>query len=57
MIIPHYINENKADIRAIKLGWYAIDDSGQLYSGPFSSCEECLSQASDSRRMEKQRLS
>ncbi len=24
MIIPHYINENKSDMRGIKPGWYAI---------------------------------
>ena len=43
MIIPQYINENKSDIRAIKPGWYAIDDGGNLYSGPFPSRAECVS--------------
>jgi hypothetical protein len=43
MIIPHYINENKSDMRGIKPGWYAMDDGGKLSSGPFSSREECLS--------------
>jgi hypothetical protein len=42
MSIPHYINENKSDIRGIKPGWYAMDDAGKLSSGPFSSREECL---------------
>jgi hypothetical protein len=43
MSTTHYINENKSDIRGIKSGWYAMDDSGKLSSGPFSSREECLS--------------
>jgi len=43
MRIPHYINENKSDIRSIKPGWYAIDDVGKLSCGPLSSREECLS--------------
>jgi hypothetical protein len=29
-------------MRGIKAGWYAIEDDGTLYSGPFSSFEECV---------------
>jgi hypothetical protein len=39
---PHYISENKSDMRGIKSGWYAIEDDGNLSSGPFSSREECV---------------
>jgi hypothetical protein len=42
MVIPHYINENKSDMRSIKPGWYAMDEDGSLPSGPFSSLEECV---------------
>jgi phasin len=42
MSIPHYINEDKSDMRAIKPGWYAMEDNGKLSSGPFSSPHECL---------------
>jgi hypothetical protein len=42
MRIPHYVNENKSDMRGIKPGWYAMDDGGKLASGPFASREECL---------------
>ena len=42
MTIPHYINEDRSDMRAIKPGWYAMDDDGGLCSGPFSSHEACL---------------
>jgi hypothetical protein len=30
MNIPHYINENKSDIRGIKSGWYAAAEDGSL---------------------------
>ena len=43
MTISHYINENQSDMRGIKPGWYAMDDDGNLSSGPFSSHEACLS--------------
>jgi hypothetical protein len=39
---PHYISENRSDMRGIKPGWYGIEDDGNLSSGPFSSLEECV---------------
>ena len=41
---PHYINENKSDVRGVKQGWYAMDDNGNLVYGPFLSSEACLSE-------------
>ena len=41
--VPHYISEDQSDMRGIKPGWYAMEDNGDLSSGPFSSHEECLS--------------
>jgi hypothetical protein len=41
MTISHYINENQSDMRGIKPGWFAMDDDGNLSSGPFSSHEAC----------------
>jgi hypothetical protein len=29
-------------MRGIKSGWYAMEDDGNLSSGPFSSSEECV---------------
>jgi hypothetical protein len=40
--VPHYISENRSDMRGIKPGWYAIEDDGNLSAGPFSSLEECV---------------
>jgi hypothetical protein len=42
MTAPHYINEDKSDMRGIKSGWYAVEDDGNLSSGPFSSLEACV---------------
>jgi len=42
MAIPHFINDDKSEMRGIKPGWYAIDDDVNLSSGPFSSREQCL---------------
>jgi hypothetical protein len=37
MTVPRYM-------RGIKHGWYAIEDDGNLSSGPFPSFEECLTE-------------
>ena len=43
---PRYINELQSDLRAIKEGWYAMDESGNLLFGPFSNQENCLTRIS-----------
>jgi len=43
---PHYIGEDKSDMRSIKSGWYAIESDGKLSSGPFPSFEECVTRIS-----------
>jgi hypothetical protein len=35
MTVPHYINEHQSDIRAIKPGWYGVENNGKLSSGPY----------------------
>jgi hypothetical protein len=42
MDTPQYINEVISEVRCIKPGWYAMDDVGNLSSGPFSSDAECF---------------
>lgn len=40
--IPRHINDVESDRRAVKNGWYAVNETGKLCSGPFSSREACL---------------
>jgi hypothetical protein len=42
MTVPHYVNEHTSDIRAIKPGWYGMESSGKLSSGPFLNEGKCL---------------
>ena len=42
MTIPRYVNEVISDVRGIKPGWYAMDDVGNLSTGPFLNKAECL---------------
>ena len=46
MTAPHYIGENESDMRGIKHGWYAVEDDGNLSSGPFPNFEECVAKIS-----------
>jgi len=41
---PRHIDEDEADNRSIKIGWYAMRGNGSLRLGPFLSREECLEQ-------------
>jgi hypothetical protein len=40
--VPHFINEDRADMRRIKSGWYAMSNDGKLVCGPFGNYEICL---------------
>ena len=42
MAIPHFINEEKSEMRGIKSGWYAMDYDGSLVAGPFDTSEKCV---------------
>jgi hypothetical protein len=41
-LIPCHINDVESDRRAVKNGWYAVNETGKLRSGPFSSRAACL---------------
>jgi len=47
---PHYISELQSDLRAVKEGWYAADEHGNLLLGPFPSRENCLARISQSAK-------
>jgi hypothetical protein len=42
MIIPRFVNETGSNARGIVAGWYAVDDDGDLSSGPFAGHAECV---------------
>ena len=50
MTAPHYISENKSDMRGIKPGRYAIEDDGNLSSEPFFRLEACVARHSADER-------
>jgi hypothetical protein len=41
-LTPRLINDVESDRRAVKNGWYAINETGKLRSGPFSNRPACL---------------
>ena len=40
-ITPLYIGEHLYDMRGIN-EWYAVEKNGNLVSGPFYHCDDCL---------------
>jgi len=40
-LTPRHVQEVESDRRSIKEGWYAINRTGQVCSGRFSSREDC----------------
>ena len=39
---PRFINDVESDRRAVKNGWYVINETGKLCSGPFSNRPACV---------------
>ena len=48
--VPHFISEDKSEMRGIKSGWYAMDNGGKLVSGPFVSREKCVERTVESTK-------
>jgi chaperonin GroES len=55
--VPYYVSEDKSDMRGIKPGWYAVEDDGDISSGPSSLAARNASKESLSRRMKRWRPS
>jgi hypothetical protein len=49
MTVPHYINEHQSEIRAIKPGWYGVENNGKLSSGPYPNQGKCLTGITQAR--------
>jgi len=55
--VPCYVSEDKSDRRGIKPGWYAVEDDGDISSGPSSLAARNASKESLSRQMKRWRPS
>ena len=42
MAVPHFINDDRSEMRGIKPGWYVVEDDGNLSSGPFPNGAQCV---------------
>jgi Protein of unknown function (DUF3606) len=49
MTIPYYINGHQSEIRAIKPGWYGVENNGKLSSGPYPNQAKCLTAITQAR--------
>ena len=56
MTVPHYIGEAKSDMRGIKPGWYAMDDDGNLVSGPIFQSREMRREKQSANKWINRRL-
>jgi hypothetical protein len=41
-LFPRYVDEAQSRMRGLKVGWYAIDNEGDIASGPYPSRDECI---------------
>ena len=40
-LFPHHVDEGRSRTRGLKVGWYAIDNEGDIASGPYQTRDEC----------------
>jgi hypothetical protein len=41
-LFPHYVDEGRSRMRGLNVGWCAIDNEGDIASGPYPSRDECV---------------
>jgi hypothetical protein len=41
-LFPHHVDEGQSRTRGLKVGWYAIDNEGDIASGPYQTRDECV---------------
>lgn len=41
-LFPLYVDEGQSRMRGLKVGWYAVDNEGDIASGPHQSRDECV---------------
>ena len=40
-LFPHFVDAQQSAMRGLKVGWYAIDQDGEIASGPYRGRNEC----------------
>ena len=51
-LFPHFIDARQSAMRGLDIGWYAMDEDGEIASGPFRGRNECaisITQVSERR--------
>ena len=41
-LFPRYVDEAQSRMRGLQVGWYAIDNEGDIASGPYQTRDECV---------------
>jgi hypothetical protein len=41
-LFPHFVDAQQSAMRGLNVGWYAIDQDGEIASGPFRGRNECI---------------
>lgn len=41
-LFPHYVDAQQSAMRGLNVGWYAIDQDGEIVSGPYGGRKECI---------------
>jgi hypothetical protein len=49
-LFPHYVDAQQAGMRGLNVGWYAIDQEGDIASGPYRGRSECVNSIAQSAK-------
>ena len=41
-LFPHFVDAQQSAMRGLHIGWYAIDQDGEIASGPYRGRNECV---------------
>jgi hypothetical protein len=55
MTVPHYVNEDRSDMRAIKSGWYAMETTAIFLAGHFPAAGNVSGESISSERIDLDR--
>ena len=41
-LFPHFVDAQQSAMRGLRIGWYAMDQDGEIASGPYRGRSECV---------------